>query len=122
MGATLTAEQVNLTLDVSHTCKDGGTLKLTGNYMVAAGGVVFDNTAAFTDCESNGVKMGGTLTWKATASQGGSTVTMKGTLTTNNGTCVFDYKAEVTAGSATVSGTICGYDVASSSKFNYSAR
>lgn len=125
-GGNLRSEALSAVAKAGIACGGGGTIDFTGEYGVSLTGganVEFNLMVTYKGCKEGELTLDGTLTYTSSVMTSGTTAMTKVEI---NGTveytgsftksCTFDFAAEVNAGggsgSASVSGTVCGVDVA----------
>jgi hypothetical protein len=102
-------------LNYTFNCTGGGTILYTGSADTSAEMQSVDVSEKATGCVSNNITLDGTMSYKTVVN--GSNVNFKwtGSLTFKgqvSGTCDVDVTVNSSGAGASVSGTVCGYNIA----------
>ena len=103
---------------VTAPCVTSGTVTLDGSHDVSTDGLhqQYDLDAAFAGCQTADGKLDGELHFKTTIDSGNFTAQLSGDISWDGEndavSCAFDLEAEVSATKQSLTGTVCGYDLA----------
>lgn len=115
--SSLTLRPSLTTISQTNNCNNGGSVAVSGTDNVTSSTDNFDITTSFNGCKTPHFTVGGSLEFKGSATDNGSTfslsLTVNGTLDVNtsdgrSGSCPINFTVSGDQNSVTASGTICG--------------